>query len=326
MQTTISNTLKNAKDIILYPDTKNPTLENFAEISRQNLLALFEDNFTAGNANIAASAKLSLEEFEGNKDHGMEHEFNVYKKSLEIADHIEKETWEKTDRQLLYIMVLAHDAARSIVYPDSQKSKAQEAKLRRQKRNDRNHEKYWRLIVKKRLYHLKKQGYTISPEDEAKLEDYLVNHDFFSEQLNGWRFKEPGSLEGQIVRLADRISVPLKDEIDRYWETGKSRQTPFFFKDTDEDIRMNFSFDKMWTYSSQGIMDEVMFFTWMLMITWEDFSHPTLGRLYEERAIQKKDAAQYIMEIAEKENTSPEDKEALRILLEKLWQKYNFCL
>jgi hypothetical protein len=49
------------------------------------------------------------------------------------------------------------------------------------------------------------------------------------------------------VRLADRISVPLKDEIQRYWDTGKRMipPTPFFNESMPVKERENFSFDKM---------------------------------------------------------------------------------
>lgn len=323
-----SQPLTLAKDILIYPNEEDLTYANFSEVTRANLLDLFAENLVPTEDPSTSSARLTLEEFERNTDHGMEHEYNVYKRSLEIALEIESETGEVADRKLLYIMALAHDSARSIVYPD-----ATLGKLVRQKRNDKNHEQLGWRIVKRRIQLLKSKGYEVSPEDEAKLQDYLPNHDFFSKQLNGARFQEPSSLEWQIVRLADRISVPLKDEINRYRDTGKRLGTPFFLPEVPLEVRMSFSFDNMHKkendqrlYIADYLVDEVMFFIGMLMIQWSDFSHPTLARLYEERAVQKVDAAKYILEISDIEDPDHTNKEKLRLLLESLWRRYGFSV
>lgn len=315
----------------MYPSFDQPTYEAYTETTARNLLMLFDDHLqtdidphTSTPLHVD-SAWLSAQEFSTNKDHGMEHAYNVFKESLRIAHIIEAETWASVDYQLLYIMSLAHDAARSIVYPEDVETSTPN-KSRREKRNDKKHEYFWWIIVRNRIARLRKHNVFVSPDDDAKLKDYLINHDFFSQQLNGKRFQEPYSLEGQIVRLADRISVPLTEEIDRYRETWKRLKTPFFFPETDINIRMNFSFDDFWAYNEAGIIDEVMFFTGMLMINGSDFSHPILSRLYDEWATQKNTAAAHILDIARTEGTSDEDINKLTELLDALGKRYNFTL
>ncbi|HBB03484.1 TPA: hypothetical protein DCZ39_01075 [Patescibacteria group bacterium] len=72
-----------------------------------------------------------------------------------------------------------------------------------------------------------------------------MNHDFFNERLDGDTYHEPMSIEGQITRLADRISVPIDQEITRYRETGKRLGTKYFNKDITWQERVDFSFANM---------------------------------------------------------------------------------
>lgn len=143
---------------------------------------------------------------------------------------------------MIYPMAIVHDAMRSIQYEDTDPTKA-----RKEKRNDRNHEKYGAFLFKKILQSLEKKDIilNLSEQEQQEIQEYLINHDYFSQQLNGGRFSEPKTLEGQIVRLADRISVPLQDEIQRYRDTGKRLNTPFFNTSMPLGERENFSFDKM---------------------------------------------------------------------------------
>jgi lipoprotein NlpI len=219
-------------------------------------------------------------------------------------------------------MSIFHDAMRSVQYDESDPQK-----IRKEKRNDKNHEKYGAVLFEKLIEKIQSQNdlkkhIQFSSEEKEDISEYLINHDFFSEQLNGKRFHEPKSKEGQIVRLADRISIPLKDEIQRYRDTGKRLGTPFFNTTVSLDERENFSFDNMGYYFKNGKIDEVLFFTALLMITEKDFNDPLLGQIYKERAIQKKDAVQFIMDIAQKEDTNPEDKQQLQQLLTHLGKKF----
>lgn len=135
-----------ARDHLVYPSFDEPTYESYTEATAHNLLTLFDDNLqTDIDPHIPVpphvdSAWLSIQEFGTNKDHGMEHEYNVFRESLRIANIVEAETEALVDRQLLYIMSLAHDAARSIVYPDGIDQISIPNKERREKRNDKKHE------------------------------------------------------------------------------------------------------------------------------------------------------------------------------------------
>jgi hypothetical protein len=61
-------------------------------------------------------------------------------------------------------------------------------------------------------------------------------------------YTEPSSVEGQIVRLSDRISTDPIPEIERYWETGKRLNTPYFKNTISFQDRIDFNFTKIGSY------------------------------------------------------------------------------
>lgn len=299
----------------LYQPEELQTYQEFQEGTVSNIEAIF--------AMDTKSEELSLENFLNNTDHGLEHEYNVYQKAIQIAERYEKETEQPIRKHMIYPMAIVHDAMRSLQYEANDRMKA-----RKEKRNDRNHERYGAFLFEKIIqsWQAKNVFLNLSREEQQEIKEYLINHDYFSQQLNGGRFHEPKSLEGQIVRLADRISVPLEDEIQRYRDTGKRLNTPFFNQSMPREERENFSFDKMWLYFKNWWVDEVLFFTALLMITEKDFSNPLLGEIYKERAIDKDNAIDFILEIGKKEGATPDQMQELQSLLTHLGKTFGFTV
>lgn len=297
----------------LYQPEQLQSYEQFKEGTVSNIETIFDMN--------TKSQELSLQNFLENTDHGLEHEYNVYQKAIQIAERYEQETGKKIRRHMIYPMAIVHDAMRSLKYEDIDFTK-----VRKEKRNDRNHERYGAYLFDKMVQSLEKKDIilNLSKEEQEEIKEYLINHDYFSQQLNGGRFHEPQSLEWQVVRLADRISVPLQDEIQRYRDTGKRLGTPFFTTSMPIEERENFSFDKMWLYFKNGWVDEVLFFTALLMITEKDFSDTLLWKIYSEWAIDKDNAVDFIIEIGTKEWATPEQMYQLKSLLKHLAKKFDF--
>ena len=297
----------------LYQPQEWQSYEQFKQGTVENIHNLFDIE--------SKSDVMTLQKFLENTDHGLEHEYNVYQKAIEITDRYEEETGNLVRKHMIYPMAIVHDAMRSLQYSETDRQKA-----RKEKRNDRNHEKYGAFLFEKMIQSGEKKNVFVdlSKEEQAEIKEYLINHDYFSEQLNGGRFHEPTSIEGQIVRLADRISVPLKDEIQRYWDTWKRLNTPFFNQSMPLSERENFSFDKMGLYFKNGWVDEVLFFTALLMITEKDFTEPVLGDMYTEWAVDKDNAIDFILDIGKQEGATPEQMEDLKQLLSRLGKKYGF--
>ena len=288
--------------------------EQFSQITWDNIAQLFDMSW--------ADEQMSLDFFVHNTDHGLEHEYFVYTRALQIARDYEQHKWVVLRKHLLYPMAICHDAMRSVKYNDLDIHK-----IRKEKRNDRNHERYGALLFEKiyqKSQQLNPSNMLLTQDEQSDITDYLYNHDYFSQQLNGKRYHEPKSIEWQIVRLADRTSVSICDEIQRYRDTWKRLGTPLFNPDIPLIEREEFSFDKMSKYDEKWRIDEISFFVALLMITWDDFADPLLGERYEQWAIQKSQAVEYIKTIAKHEWADTQTYDKIHDLLEYLWPRFNF--
>lgn len=153
--------------------------------------------------------------------------------------------------------------------------------------------------------------------------DYVYNHDFFNTRLDGDKYQEPKSLEGQITRLADRMSTDISTEARRYWETGKRLKTPYFKKDISFDDRINFSFPKIRDYIKSGKFDEFTFFLTLLSMSSDDFIHPVMKEIYNEWAKDKHEAIATILQIAQEEEFSESDIQEMEKLIHQYISHFN---
>lgn len=62
------------------------------------------------------------------------------------------------------------------------------------------------------------------------------------------------------------------------------------------------------------------------MITEKDFSNPLLGEIYKERAIDKDNAIDFILEIGKKEGATPDQMQELQSLLTHLGKTFGFTV
>ncbi|MDP2103656.1 MAG: HD domain-containing protein, partial [Candidatus Gracilibacteria bacterium] len=256
---------------------------------------------------------LPVETFLENMDHGALHAFSVNKKANEIAEILEKKTDKTIDRSMLYFMSITHDSGRFHISENEKK----------QIHCEQGHNRCGMAQVRKGIQSLEKQGINITPGQEADLMDYIHNHDFFNTRLDGDRYKEPQSLEGQIVRLADRMSTDISTEVRRYWETGKRLNTPYFKGDISFEDRVNFSFPKIREYIQSGKFDEFTFFLALLSISGDNFSHPIMQEIYNEWAKNKHSAITTILEIAKKEGFSESDVQEMENLIHQYILHFN---
>jgi HD superfamily phosphodiesterase len=253
-----------------------------------------------------------------NGDHGAEHTYKVYQKALAIAEQVQVETEVPADKALLYIMSGMHDSGRfhfSEPGEDGKQTPRQEAK---RKKAEQRHALYGVAQIRLASKHI-----SLTAEEKAKIEDYIYNHDFFNTRLDGKKYQEPYSLEGQITRLADRISVPIEEEIQRYWETGKRLGTPYFNPEISWEKRRDFSFAKMQEYLKTGMFDEFTFFLSLLSQQATDFSHPVLAKIYQQRASSKKKGIETILEIAMNEEYRDEEIQEIKKLIDHYLQHFH---
>ena len=165
------------------PNTIFP-FDEFRDLTVKNIYQLFDMNTNQEH--------LSLDFFIHNTDHGLEHEYNVYTKAVEIAKYYTQLTGKEVRMHLLYPMAICHDAMRSVIYGEEDNHKT-----RKEYRNDRNHERYGAKLFDK-IYHISQEkglNRSLTQSERDDITEYLINHDYFSKQLNGVRYHEPQSIE-----------------------------------------------------------------------------------------------------------------------------------
>ncbi len=290
----------NLKNIIKHPESKS--LETFVSTTRQNLMNVY-------NIDADSSKLIPFDTFAKNIDHGAKHVFNVYKKSLELAKEIERQLGVEVDKTLLYIMSVYHDSGRfrEPIISDQDTENQIQAKQRKKVKSEREHARYGVAQIKLWINKLKDINVSIPEEDQKKIEDYILNHDFFNTRLDWAKYQEPYSLEWQITRLSDRISTPIEEEIERYRETWKRMNTTYFKKDIPFQERVDFSFANMWNYIKTWRFDEFTFFLSLLSQSPSDFSNPVLHDIYAKRQSNKNKWIKKILEIAKQEWYNDED-------------------
>lgn len=251
-------------------------------------------------------------EFAENNDHWFEHSFHVYLKALEIAA-ILKVKWYKISLYKIFAMAFMHDSGRFHI---------SEKNPKKRERCEKRHNKCG--IAQVRLAKIKLQSKWILLWEEfwKELNDYIENHDFLNNRLDP-NYKEPESIEWQIVRLSDRISTDIETEIERYWETWKRLHTPYFIEDISFEDRVNFNFTKVWEYIKSKKFDEFTFFLALISVSENDYINPDLQEIYKSWAASKDIWIQKILDIWRKEWFSQEQIEKMKTLINDYMQHFN---
>ena len=309
--------LDNKKKVFLKIPKATDALETYKAYAKHNVVSVFTlDNDIFKH--------IPVEWFLENKDHGAEHTHNVFKKSLEIVQRVETETALSVDKTLLYIMSGMHDSGRfRLPMLKENETTRNTAKEQKRKKAESEHASYGVAQIKLWFKKLKEKDIELSLEEQQKIEDYILNHDFFNERLDGKKYHEPMSIEGQITRLADRISTPIQQEVERYRETGKRLGAKYFNNNITWQERIDFSFANMKTYITSGKFDEFTFFLSLLAQKSSDFSHPVLAEIYQQWATSKRQGIDSMLHIAKAEWYNDENLQQMKDLIDKYLEHFD---
>lgn len=211
-----------------------------------------------------------LRNFIENDDHGLAHCYNVYKTASNLLSTLSEEEQARVNKETMEIMVLFHDIGR-FHHPKC----------------DRRHQKCGMAQV--RMY-AQKTG--MDEETRRKIIDLVKYHDFMSKDLDPNQ-REPYSIEWQIVRLADKMSVDPIAELRRYWDYGKRIGSTLLDETISMDDRLNFSFDKRGKVKT----DQLTYFLALLATSPDSISQEKLRDNYVEWSKNKNRAEEEIYHI-----------------------------
>jgi len=236
----------------------------------------------------------AIDEFFTNSDHGYTHSINVYKRSREIIYSIREEDHKSKIDKTEYINIqkwaaIFHDISR--FYGAS----------------GIEHKRISKEIANNVFYqnNIGEDGFI-----KSMVLLCIEKHDWFNLNISNGVEKEVRMNHViDIFRLADRTSLSPKEELERYYETGKRYKTPFF----NPELSMHDRFDFKNNYKKRDIITHFL----LIFIFNEDYLFfSTTIRLYNEWAEDKEELKLYITDIICKDEQLPEEQiEMIRKIL-----------
>jgi len=238
--------------------------------------------------------KKAIDEFFTNSDHGYAHSINVYERSKEIIGLIREEDTGFKINKTEYINIqkwaaIFHDISRFYGVSGTK------------------HERVSKEIASNIFYQnaVKEDCYI-----KSMILLCIEEHDWFNLHIsNGIKEVLKRNPIVDIFRLADKTSVPPKEELMRYYETGKRYKTPFF----NPELSISDRFDFKNNCKKRDIVTHfLLFFTFN-----EDcLFFSTTIKLYKKWAKDKEDLKLYITDDLCKDEQLPEEQiEMIRKIL-----------
>lgn len=213
----------------------------------------------------------NADEFASNQDHGLPHSFRVWQKARETMADIH----EPIREGIVCLGCVFHDCGRN--NPAEQELQ--------------NHH-----LLGIRYFARYAERERISSSNWIILSDIILSHDYFNERISSGRLCPPQSIEGEIVRAADKTSLDPSSEVDRYWAYGKRKGEAFYKAWDNLDNEIVFRSD--WT-PAQYTDERTDQLCWLSIIFEKQrFNHPVIQRHYDKWSEKKQSAVDRILELA----------------------------
>lgn len=156
----------------------------------------------------------------------------------------------------------------------------------------------------------------ISEEVTLAVVDGIQGSDFYNARLDP-SGHPPHTLEGEIVRAADKMQDNLVAKVDRYYDYGiNKRGATFFIPTLTYHQRSQFSFDNF-------LGDQLNVILSIIGLRPEDFSHPFLQEAYRQWSVPaKKAAVRRILDLAREVGEPEEHQTQIKNIIS--WYRHAF--
>lgn len=252
--------------------------------SETNRLAL--EKFTNTWSTLLSASfphyKEAVDKFITDDDKGLQHSFEVYNRSRELAYKVEASGTRVYDNALQTIAIF-HDIGKFFQDMHSWEN----------------------LNIAVGVFSEYTSLHSLSPEFSSLIEDAIINSDFYNTRLDP-PGKLPRSLEGLIVRCADKMLDNIVRKVDRYWyEYGEPRGEKFFDPAVTLDTRRSFNFQNWDGDQLNAILS-------IIALRPEDMGHPILEDEYRKWQVEwKQKAVDRILHLAIELGESKENIKAI---------------
>lgn len=272
---------------------KTPTTNNIDhEINRLSLA-----EFVNSWSNILRASfphyKEAVDKFILDDDKGLKHSFEVYDRSRELAYKVEASGTKVLDGALQTIAIF-HDIGKFFQDLHSWEN----------------------LDIAVGVFSEYTTRHSLCPEFSSAIENAIIHSDFYNKRLDP-PGKLPSSMEGLIVRCADKMLDNIVRKVDRYWyEYGEPRGERFFDPAVTLDTRRSFNFQNWDGDQLNAILS-------IIALRPEDMGHPILEDEYRKWQVEwKQKAVDRILHLAIELGESKENIKAIGDIIN--WYRSEF--
>lgn len=201
-----------------------------------------------------------ITEFFANDEFGLRHSYDVFTRALQLADKVEEHEKKPVNREVIEYIAVFHDIGKFFQEIHSLEN----------------------IQIAEKVFCTYATGKSISPEIIDAIIDGVRNSDFYNMRLDP-SSNPPKTIEGEIVRAADKMLDNLVAKVDRYWyDYGVPRKVKFFDPNLTFKERAKFSFDNF-----SG--DQLNVILSIIGLRPEDFLHPVIQEEYRRWSIKPKE-------------------------------------
>lgn len=235
-----------------------------------------------------------IESFLEDSEYGLAHSYEVWRKALEIFTKLPQQDKDSVNLEIIELIAVFHDIGKFF------------QSLHTLENINISEEIFRQYGVNKKL----------SKEKLEVVIDGIRGSDFYNKRLDP-SSNPPTTLEGEIVRAADKMLQNIVKKVDRYWyEYGEKRGAIFFDPNISFEERARFSFDNF-------LGDQLNVILSLIGLRPEDFSHPVIQEEYRRWSIENKEKViTRILELADEIGESKDNIEKIRQIIN--WYRETF--
>lgn len=218
---------------------------------------------------------------------GLKHSYDVWTKAQELAGKVETYENKSLNREAIEYMAVFHDMGKFFQEFHSLEN----------------------IQIAEQVFHTYASIKGIAPDIEDLVIDGIRCSDYYNKRLDPSSIP-PKTIEGEVVRAADKMLYNLVAKVDRYWyEYGVSRKAKFFDPTLTFSERKKFSFDNF-------LGDQLNVILSILGLRPEDFSQPILQEEYKKWSQKPKEkVVSRIIDLAREIGESSENIEKISLTI-----------
>ncbi|GAB4218718.1 MAG: hypothetical protein Fur009_1070 [Candidatus Microgenomates bacterium] len=218
---------------------KNMSLEQFRRKWRREFEQFLPQYFS------------QITKFFSDEEFGLRHSYDVFSRAFQLADKVEEYEKKPVNREVIEYIAVFHDIGKFFQEIHSLEN----------------------IQIAKEVFVVYATNKSVPPEIADVVIDGIRNSDFYNRRLDP-SSDSPKTIEGEIVRAADKMLDNLVKKVDRYWyDYGVPRNLKFFDPNITFEERAKFSFDNF-----SG--DQLNVILSIIGLRPEDFSHPVIQEEY----------------------------------------------